>query len=290
MTLQRPSCAVVSPRSWRIARLLRDPLVHFLAIGLVFYAAAHVVRSLREAAARTIVVDDAVRARLIGLYRLQTGSAPSPEQLAALVAQNVRDEVLYREGLKLGMDDDEIVRRRVIQKMQYLAVDSVPIETPTAVQLARFYAANSARFASPPTVSFHHLFFSPDAGGAAAARNRAVDALQKLNGGAEERGLGEAFALQSGYAGLSREDAAQIFGNTPLVSSLFAAPERRWAGPFRSGYGWHLAYVERRDPGRLPPFAADSQDIRVAYLEDAAVRARKRSVDALAARYHVIDR
>jgi len=79
------------------------------------------------------------------------------------VEQKVRSEVLYREALALGLDkNDEIVKRRMAQKMQFLAEDVAAAQEPTTADLKAWYSTQTDKFAMPKRVSFRHLYFSPD--------------------------------------------------------------------------------------------------------------------------------
>ena len=105
----------------------------------------------------------------------------------------VQTEILYREALAMGLDkDDEIVKRRMAQKMQFLAEDAAPRE-PTTAELKSWYAKNSDKFAMPARVSFRHLYFSPDRR-AAHARDDAAKALAQLAGQPEDAKLAASFA------------------------------------------------------------------------------------------------
>jgi hypothetical protein len=253
------------------AKLLREPLIQFLLIGALLYGGSEGLAALRRDADRTVVVDKGLRDRLIGLYRIQYGTAPTAAQAEALVQRHVREEVLYREALRLRLDrDDEIVRRRLVQKMEFLNHDLAETPEPADAELRRHFAAHAADYAPPATVSFHHLYFSPDRGGAAGARQRAEAAARALATGAGAEGLGDPFPLQAAYADLTRENAAQAFGDTPLAAALFTAPEGRWSGPLESGYGWHLLYVDRRAASPAPAF----EDVKGRVRDDVLAAAR----------------
>ncbi len=58
------------------------------------------------------------------LFQSQWRREPTPEEFNRLVENRVQSEVLYREALAMGLDkNDEIVKRRMAQKMQFLAED-----------------------------------------------------------------------------------------------------------------------------------------------------------------------
>ena len=156
-----------------IARLLREPLVQFLLVGLALFGAWHLVSPSASAggaaANRIVLTDDDVRQMAL-VWVAQGRSPPTAEEMRNLIAARVREEVLYREALALGLDkDDTIVRRQLARKMEFLAEDVSKLEEPKPGELRAWYDQHKARFALPPRASFRHVYFSPDRRGANAA-------------------------------------------------------------------------------------------------------------------------
>ncbi|MCC4116865.1 peptidyl-prolyl cis-trans isomerase [Aromatoleum toluclasticum] len=283
----RPRDSSTSP----IRRILREPLLQFLALGGLLFVTAHGFAEHRDNVARQIVVDPALTQRLTNQYESQTGTLPSPERLNALVDEHVREEVLYREALKLGLDqNDEIVRRRLTQKLDFLQRDLSVVAEPDDTQLQAYYRDHIADFTEPATVSFTHVYFSPDQGGSDAAHKRARAALARVAGkdGDDARKLGDTFPLQDDYAALNHEDAVQLFGQTPIVDGLFAAAQQEWSGPFPSGYGWHLVRVTRRTEATPLAFERVRDRTRTAWLQQARSEANARNFETLKANYQVV--
>jgi hypothetical protein len=163
---------------------LREPLVHFLLLGAILFGAyAHAERDhagVEQPKQNRLTIDDL--SQLVLVFQAQWQRDPTPEELQRLVEDSVREEVLSREALALGLDkNDTIVKRRMAQKMQFLAEDVAAAREPTTEELATWYEANRDQFAFPPRVSFRHLYFSPDRRGGR-ARDDAAAALTKLTG------------------------------------------------------------------------------------------------------------
>ena len=163
-------------------RLLREPLVHFLLLGAILFGVyAYVGRGhggVEQSKQIRLTIDDL--SQMVLVFRSQWKRDPTPEELRSLVEDKVHEEVLYREALALGIDkDDTIVKRRMAQKMQFLAEDVAAAREPALEELGTWYEANRDQFAFPPRVSFRHLYFSPDRRGRR-ARDDAVAALTKL--------------------------------------------------------------------------------------------------------------
>lgn len=243
-------------------RLLREPLLHFLLLGALVFGAAQLFGEDRQ---YVIDAGAAQRARLASIYQQQYGTPPSASQLDSLLDQYVRSEILYREGLALGLDrDDEIVRRRIVQKLEFVNQDAA---TPAAVsdeEARQFFDAHRNKYATPQTVSFEQLYFSPDLAGDAAAHERAAHALAALQKGARPSG-NDVFPDGASFQALERDGLDRIFGASPFSEVTFAtAPLGSWVGPYRSGIGWHLLRVVSRSPARPAAF----KDVRARVVAD----------------------
>ena len=271
-----------------IRRALHEPLLQFLALGGLLFISAHVIAQHREELNREIVIDSAVTSRIAKLYEMQTGAQPSKERLNALIDEYVRYEVLCREAIKVGLDqNDEIIRRRLTQKLDFLQRDLVVIPEPALAELQKYYQIHLIEFTEPEAVTFSHIYFSPDPEGSDAARVRADQALAQLQSASTQRApqLGDRFPLQYDYAGLNRQDTAQLFGQTPIVDALFTAQPGQWVGPFNSGYGWHLVYINRKQEAVATPFEQAKERVRQAYLDKARADANAQKFEELKSAY-----
>lgn len=271
-----------------LRRIAREPLTHFFLVGLLVFVSAQSWRHFHSP--RRIVITPAIAQDLATKYQLQFGAPPSRAKLDQLVSDYVDEEVLYREGMAQGLDrGDEIVRRRVAQKAQFLMQDLAPPPEPTEAQLQAWYRDHLTQYSTPAQVTFTHLYFSPDRGGDAAARRRAQGALARLDAGASPDQVGaDPFPDLDTYANLSAEGAARVFGRTELSSQLMSAPLGRWSGPYRSAYGWHLVRATARSDAVVKPFATVRDQVHGDFLETAQHEANAKSFSALRARYQVV--
>lgn len=269
-------------------RVLREPLFHFVVIGLVIFAAGLGYR--RETSLYRIEVTPARTAEVAHAYALQFGAQPDARTLQGLLQRDLQDEMLYRQGIALKLDkDDQIVRRRVIQKMQFLMQDLAPPAEPTPDALQAYFEAHAARYVTPARATFTHIYFSPDRSGDAAARRRAQAVLRTLSDGvtrAQQRG--DPFPDLYDYSAFEPEQAVRLFGDTPFSHAVFTAPVGRWSGPYRSGYGWHLLYVEARQPPARPALSDVLVRVRADYLQDEQGTQNGRALQALARKFTVV--
>jgi len=275
-----------------IKRLLREPLLHFIVLGAVLFTGYTIwqpgggVASSHEIA---LTFDELMQ--LEKLFESQWHRPPTPEEFSGMVETKVRQEILYREALAMGLDkNDEIVKRRMAQKMQFLAEDVAAAHEPSTEELEAWYAENSDKFALPSRVGFRHLYFSPDLRGAR-AHDDALDALAKLAGQPEDAplaaSLADPFMFQDYYADRTSESLAKDFGPEFAVAIPRLTPGS-WQGPIESGYGWHLVFVDSVVPGRVPAFEEIAGDVKTAWLGDQKERAWREAYNEMRAKYTVL--
>jgi peptidyl-prolyl cis-trans isomerase C len=273
-------------------RWLREPLLHFLAIGAALFVGYAVLKpggGVESSRRIALTLDDL---RQLDLYfESQWQRQPTPEEFSHLVESKVQEEVLYREALAMGLDrDDEIVRRRMAQKMQFLAEDVATAHEPTTEELRDWYAKNSEKFALPSRVGFRHLYFSPDRRGAR-AHDDAVGALAELAGQPEDSplaaSLADRFMFQDYYADRTSEALAKDFG-PEFAATVSKLTPGSWQGPIESGFGWHLVFVDTVIPGRVPAFEEVEPDVKTAWLGDQKERAWHKAYQEMRAKYTVL--
>ena len=269
-------------------KLLREPLLHFLLAGLVLFLLAGWYR--RETDHYRIVVTPERVAQLGTSYEAEFGSPPPPAMLPRLIDDYVASEVLFREGVARGLDEnDEIVRRRIIQKVEFLEQDLAAPAEPDEAQLREWYDGNAAQYAEPGRIAFSHIFFATDASSEASVRRRAEAALVGL---APETlrapELGDSFPDLYDFSGFGSDEARRLFGNSGIARNLFAAPLGKWSGPLRSAYGWHLVRVSSAQQGGRRPFDAVRGQVRENFVARAREEANRQRLAALRSRYTVV--
>jgi len=274
-------------------RFLREPLVHFLLIGAVLFGIYSLTPPGRTAPASSKEIRLTVEelAQLALVFQSQWRREPTPEEFGRLVENRVQSEILYREALAMGLDkDDEIVRRRMAQKMQFLAEDVAGARAPTSAELKSWYERNTASFAHPPRVSFRHLYFSPDRRGAR-AREDAASALARLAGQPVDAklagSLADPFMFQEYYRDRAPDYLGKEFG-PQFALAVAKLPSGSWQGPIESGFGWHLVFVDTVIPGRVPAFEEVESDVKTAWLTEQKALAWQKAYKEMRARYTVL--
>jgi hypothetical protein len=287
-----------------LKQLLKEPLTHFLLAGCALFIIFEYVGDTRTYdASRRIVVDGD---RL--LTYLQLGSNPlepdrselrledlTPEELARLIDDFVREEALYREATALGLDrNDAVFRRQLIRRLE--SVNQMVVSSGIQVSendLATFLAEHEERYRLPPTITFTHVYFSVEKHGDAGARALALSMLEELNARHvpfhEAPARGDRFLYNSNYVHKAADEVRSHFGSA-MQRELFARePDaERWIGPFLSPYGYHLVLLTARTGGRTPSLdevrlrvEADAFQTRVQEEVDRISRAIVESYDVV---------
>ncbi len=279
-----------SPRRHTVARLIREPLIHFLLLGGAVFAPSHFVGT--ESGARradTILVTQGNIDRMIEAFTRTWLRPPTQAEMRGLVDDYVREEAAYRQAMAMRLDvDDTIIRRRLRQKLEFLTHDLAAAE-PTDEQLRAYFEQHAGDFCIDSRASFRHLYLNTDRRGAGAQRE-AQELLGRLREGVapdDFAGLGDPFLLPSAFQDVSETDVARQFGGN-FAEHLFVVQSGEWTGPIESGYGLHLVLVERKTPGRR----AELGEVRDQVLREWKVEQRRLTNEAfyraLLDRYEVV--
>ena len=246
----------------RLQALLREPLMHFLLIGAALFLVFDQVGDPVEIDNR-IVVSQANLDILANDWLRRTGRPPSPQQVEQQLRQYIREQVLSREAVNLGLDrDDVIIRRRLAQKMQFLFDDLGQVPDPTDADLNVFMSKHVERFTLPSTLSFRHIFLDPDSRGEA-IQDRAkqlISRLQESNAVVDTSELGDPTLLPLQFDNQTRLQISNLLGDE-FAGQVYRLPVSRWRGPVASGYGLHLVYVHSRTAARVQPLTEVRQSV-----------------------------
>jgi hypothetical protein len=242
---------------------LREPLLHFLAIGAVLFAAHAAIAPDEggEAKPETAIRITAADVERLGrLWARQWRRAPTAEELGGLLADELKEEVLAREARRLKLDaDDVVVRRRLAQKMAFLLEDTARLEQPSDVDLRALYEARPDISRAPARLSFMQIFFK----GEGAEERARIQAASLPNAPAVVAETGDRFLLGNAFDDVDEPSVAHMFG--PSFAHAVAAVEiGRWSGPFRSAYGFHLVKVT----ATTPSFARSFDEVRDRLVEE----------------------
>lgn len=248
-------------RGW-LRTALREPLVHFLLGGAALFLFFACRGNPADADSRTITVTQQQVEQLAANWTRTWQRPPSPTELDGLIRDAIKEEVYYREGLRLGLDqDDAIIRRRMRTKMEFLARSELEQAVPDDATLQALLDRNPSAYARDARFSFDQIFLN--AQDRDAARERASALRQELAAGADWRTLGDVLSLPRSIEALERRQVAADFGDA-FAAGLAGAPQGAWHGPVASGFGLHLVRVRAVTAAEKPKLS----DVRQMVLND----------------------
>ena len=271
-------------------RWLQEPLLHFLAIGAVLFALFYQVADPETVSDNRIVISEANIDRMITLFERKLQRLPTQQELDGLVQAQIREEILYREALAMGLDqDDTIVRRRMAQKLEFMFNDLADSAEPSEEELQRFLEANPERFRESARTSFVQIYLNADKRGQEVNTDaqQLLQALSTEPGAMDSATAGDAFMFGHEFNYQSDQQIARMFG-TDFTQSLATLETGSWQGPITSGYGQHLVYISERTEAWLPPLADIRDTVLYELLSERRQRANQAFIKALRERYEVI--
>ena len=251
-----------------MTRWLKEPLFHFLLIGaglFMLYAWQADDDTLRP---DQIVFTEAHIDRLINLWERKWQRLPTQQELQGLIEQQVREEVLYREALAMGLDkDDMVVRRRMSQKMEFISNDLASLAEPDEAQLQAYLDEHAEKFAIPGRISYSQVYLNTEQRG-----EQVYDDAEKLLAELSASGidLDITMAGDSVLGGYHFDDetdfgVSRIFG-ADFTRQIFELPVGVWAGPVESAYGLHLVRVDSRVDSRAPSLGQVRDKVRTEWV------------------------
>ena len=243
----------------KLFQLAKEPLLHFLFIGAVIYLLyGAFAEPVPEEADKTIVVSSGEIEWMKTSWQKRWNRPPTAEEFDALIQQYIRETVLYREALTMGLNKhDQVIRRRLAQKLEFLAKDLVALTPPTEEELQTYFAEHQDRYQEPARYTFTQVFIDPDKrGDATLADAEQIKATLIAQGSATENAdaLGDSLMLQNYYPKKDQAEIQKLFGSG-FAESLVELSPGQWHGPVLSGYGVHLVYVDNVSEPPPPVFA-----------------------------------
>lgn len=234
-------------------RLLKEPLLHFLLLGAGLFAASSFLSTRDELPRDAIVVSAGKIEHLSALYERTWQRPPTAQELEGLINDFIREEAAYREGKAFGLDrDDTIIRRRIRQKLDFIAEDIAGLVEPSDDELAAYLETHPDDFRVDPRLTFRQVYLNPDQHGESIEAD-ARDLLSTLGGDAaiDASSLGDRIMLEHDYRDVSMREVASLFGEQFAIAIVELDPGS-WEGPIESGYGLHLVMIDERTDGRQP--------------------------------------
>jgi len=268
----------------------KDPLFHFLLLGAIIFVTYFILNPAEDNAGNQIKITQNDIDRFGQIFQKQWQRKPNKQELEGLVRAHLKEEILYREALAMGLEkDDTIVRRRLAQKVEFLITDvTVPSEVADK-ELLTFYEKNTQRYTRAAKLSFRHIYFNPDIRGERMMdeANVTLHTLQSTNAGLNVPDTyGDRYMLPLQYELTSEQEVARAFCRD-FAEQLLQTELRRWQGPIRSGYGVHLVYIQQRDAASVYPFNEVRERVKNDYLFELRRQRNEEVLEKLKLRYEI---
>jgi len=274
----------------RLKSVLREPLLHFLAIGATLFLYFHWSGGRAGPISKRIVLTAGQSEHLSAGFANTWQRPPTDAELKGLIDDWIREEIAVREAMAAGLDrDDTVIRRRLRQKLEFLAEDVVETAAPTDQELRAWLTAHADSFRIEPQVAFRQVYIGGERRGAGAqADARAILArLEAAGPAAQIDGLGDPIMLPQENELASRRDVARTFGED-FAERIETIPPGTWAGPIESGYGLHLVMVRERTEGSLPDLATVRPAVERDFLAERRAQQRTAMFERLLEGYTVV--
>ena len=276
----------------KLTRLFTEPLIQFLIIGACIYG-AYALFGAPEADFRDtrVHVDSARINAFISEWESRWNRPPTREEIDGLIQSYIKEDVLYRQAVAMGLnEDDPITRRRMAQKLEFLTSDLAMMVQPAEGELEQYFSDNSEAYRAPDRMTFSQVFFDPDSRGNTTLED-AAEALVNLQAAGvpteESMQVGDGFMLQSDFVSVTPTEAARQMGSG-FVEAVVQLEPGSWHGPVLSGYGVHLVYMY--DFQKSPP--AVFEDVQAAVLENWQLEQREKFnadfIENLKTRYEIV--
>jgi len=260
-------------------RIIREPLFQFLTIGALLFFLYGLIST--EKSRNEIVVDTNLINELAAKWELKRNRQPSLQELKGLVKQYIEQEVLYREALAMNLDhNDEIVKRRLAQKMEFLSDGLAESLQPTEEMLITYYEENRENYKKLPIYTLEQVYFSE-----VKRVNVFEDAKSALKSENPEE-LGDNISLSSQYKNISALRIARDYGSA-FATALDSLPIGEWTGPIYSGFGIHIIYIKEKKPAGYFTYNEVAAKVNVDYNYEASNNFKKELIASLLKNYTI---
>ena len=259
-----------------IPRWLREPLLHFIILGGVLFAADHFIVS-RNDDPRVIVIDTDVDARAREVFKQARGHDPSADELYALRRVFIENEVLYREGLSLQLDKgDDMIRERVIFKQLSVIDASTKLPPYDDEVLRESFEKNRAKYDEPARYDFQEAILVGDR-----SESSVRAFVSALNAGTP----GDVKADLRVFKSRPRQNLVQSYG-AEFATALDASLVGEWRA-LATKDRWRAMRLESIAKPQSADFEAIKDAVHHDWVDATLAEQRSAAVRALAKKYTI---
>lgn len=277
----------------KFKRFIKEPVIQFMGIGLLmFLANTYILQSDYSDDNEYIVTLTAGEVDAMKeIWTSKWQRPPTEIEMKGMINQRIEEAILFKEAVKLGLDkDDDIIRQRMSQKLEFLTNDLVKPDTATIEEVQLYFDKNIENYIAPETITITQLFVDPKTY-QSSLDQEVKTRLEKLNvldiSSSSVSNYGDTFLLQSYFPDKSQIALAKLFGSE-FAKSIFELETETWVGPINSQYGVHLVYVINKTPAIIPELKTIKELVTEDLYREEQQKINKLYIDGILARYEVI--
>jgi len=259
-----------------VDQLINEPTVHFFVIAVVVF----IVYAISNLSGDDVIELDQreIDARIL-MQEMVSGQPLTSEQQEFITASYVEEQILVKEAVELGLDNDARIHDMLAQKMRHVL--SGDIIQPTPAELESFYSSNSELYRAPATVSVDELILD--------TRNEIPIEIQTLisEGVNSDEILEMASGSSAPLPNANHLDLSNIFA-PEFADAVFQSQGNEWIGPFSSNRGQHFLRIIERSEERIPPMAEIADRVRLDWITQEEEIRLQQEVNKLWDRYEII--
>ncbi|MCK5677954.1 MAG: peptidyl-prolyl cis-trans isomerase [Flavobacteriaceae bacterium] len=267
-------------------KILKEPFFHFILIGIALFILYGMV-SKQSRTKNTILINDFDVSNLISKWEMQWKRPPTEKELQNLIAQNIKQEIFYQEALNMNLDhNDEIIKRRLAQKMQFLSNDIASLKEPTEVELQEYYKTHADKYLTLYSYSLYQITFSPDK-----RKDNFKDAAETLKQFTkatfeEMKDKGDKLPFLYHFNDVNANELALQLGSK-FSEALIDQKINKWVGPIPSGFGYHLVFITNKTAPKLPDFEFRRKDVIRDFEYDKQEEVNEQIYTAMKKKYNI---
>ncbi|PCJ88377.1 MAG: hypothetical protein COA54_03690 [Thiotrichaceae bacterium] len=273
----------------KLTTLLREPLLHFLLIGAALFLFYNMQNEGRVDN-NQIIISQAQIDHLVTLWNKKRQRTPTQTELGSMIQQQIREEVMVREALAMGLDkNDRIIRRRLVQKIDFITSDLATLAEPTEIQLADYLETHSEQFSLPARIDFVQVFINPEKHGLDTDdyANSLLSELTQTGENNDIATLGDSLMIDQLHEQMTEHEVSRLFGKE-FARKLLTLSVDSWHGPIQSGYGFHLIRISNKSEAQLPELNVVREKVRVEWQAQQRQVMDKVLYESLRQRYEII--
>ena len=277
-----------NPRSWRF---WREPLIHFFILGLAVFGLHAALDRKPEATVKDpylVEVSSADIEWMRTMFNKRMGREPTVQDLRRQVNQLIREQILSREAIEMGLDEgDIVVRRRLVQKVEFLFKDLSDMTEPAEDDLRKYFLENRRKYETSARMTFTQLYFSIESRGVEGAKQAAQTLIKEDGDPHRVPTLGDASILSPVCTQCSVKEIRNRFG-MDFAEAVKNLGPGSWNGPVKSAYGFHAVYIHERQDTKLPKFRDIIDRVKNDWMSEKREENTRRVYGEIRSRYRVL--